>query len=1136
MPPKKAKTTKTPAKSDKKETKSKKRKQKVSSDSDDEDFKADDFSDEDFDAQEEKHIRKQLSAAKLNEGSDFGGSDIDDIDDETTPQKKKGKKARQNADKDTGKKSRGGSGSKPIQIKKAKSKDTNSRYGQIIVKGKSLDKGDDDEANLLDQPHDFSLNQNATEDDAYIPVWAKEPQIRDKKMRYSTDPNYDPTTLYIPPDDFKKLTPVLQQYWRVKADNLDKLVAMKVWKFYYFYFQDAIIVHKLIDMKLTLTKNWTTTFFHESCMSRFAPKLLDQGYQIAIVEQMEEINTSKKDVIRREICQILTRGTCVDHNPADYSSRFMMVIFEEQLKFGIVLLDSTTHEFYIGEIHDDDNRSNLRTAVTRLKPIEAVYMKGYIKNDTVNLLKFLPSKPTLTALRDPAPLPVSEILQRIGFYFKSDNSMDTEANFPELITMMKDGFETGRSTQPSNNNSSQEPDEVVRDRLKPFFCAFQALNMSLSFLQSVMLDGTVFTMGQFLHFDVNIQKQSSLFMDAQALQNLEILEVSYLNTWTEQNSLFSFMDYTKSHFGRRMYKRWLTAPLLNVDIIKERQDAVDDLIANIDVAEYFQDKLGKLPDLERMISRVYNLSNKQRMSAIYFEDFAKNRLKDFLEFLKELKTVENLIDYFADYIERFSSKRLQKLVTFKDVDIESFTKKKRKSKSAPPPSYGIFPRINDIISDLENMVEIKQNVPTPAPGISKENDVIMGQIKKVKDGLNGHLEEQRKYFKEKNINYVHSKHRFELEIPEDLVDGKKRPQDFTITSKRKGFLRFHDSFIETQIRKLYELESEFQKVLIPFIVDYFRKFYERHSLWNQVILCLGELDCLCSLARLALTMPTRCRPVIRKSDEPIFDLKQMIHPCIAKSGVNFVPNDTVFEEDKNIFLVTGPNMGGKSTLLRQTCIAIVMAQVGSWVPAEALELTPVDRIFTRIGASDRILEGKSTFFVEMEETLNIVRDATKNSFVILDELGRGTSTYDGVAIAHAVLKYLADDIRCYTLFATHYHLLLDEFALFDNVLCYHMACEFDHQKDVVKFLYKFAKGNAMSFGINVAKMAGLPLECVSVAKEKADLMVTEKKNIFSAKSITGKFNKIVAALEANDQNGFENHESALQLLTAALDN
>lgn len=1145
MPSKRSKSSTTPKKSkkseNKSEPKSKKRKQKADSDEDsDEEFKIEDVSDSE-DRVEEQRLRKKLSATRLDDGSDFEGDEPSD-DDFGTPKKKSGKKARKNGDKDTSRKSRGKQTpeKKAPAPKKAKSKGGNAgKFGAIIVKGKSLDaKNDELTNNLLDQPLDFDmLNQNATEEDAYIPPWSKDPQMRDKKMRYSTDPNYDPTTLYIPEDEFKKLTPVLQQYWRIKQNNFDKLVAIKVWKFYYFYYQDAIIVHKLIDMRLTISKNWTFTFFHESCMTRFAPKLLEQGYQVIIMEQMEEINKSKKDVIRREICQVLTRGTAIDHNLADYSSRFLLAIFEDQLKFGVMFVDTTTHEFYVGEFQDDETRSNLRTAVMRLKPVEVVYMKGYLKNDTANLLKFLPVKPTISALKESTPITGKELFSKLKHYFKEKREMDSEEgpSTPELLIQMKEAFESAPSSRPQTQTQNAEiTDELVKDWQKPFFFAFQALSMGLNYLKSVMLDETVFAMGQFINFDINLQKHSTLFMDAQALQNLEVLEISYLNSVSEQNSLLNFMDNTKTQFGKRMFARWLTAPLLDVDSLIERQDAVHDLMRNSDIADYFHEKLGKLPDLERMISKIYNLSNKQRLSAVYFEDFAKNRLRDFLEFLKELKTVESLIAYFADYTDRFNSKRLKQLVTFKEVDLKTPKKKVKRSTDKDGPVAGVFPRINSIIADLENMVEYKEGVPIPAPGISKENDVIMGRIRKVKENLNSHLEEQRKFFKDKNINFVHSKHRYELEIPEELVEGKKRPDEFTITSKRKGFLRFHNNFIEHQVRLLYEYEAEFQKVLVPFIVDYFKKFYDRHSLWNQVISCLGELDCLCSLAKLALSMKTCCRPVFHKQEEPLFELTEMIHPCIAKSGVKFVPNDVVFEKDKSVFLVTGPNMGGKSTLLRMSCIAIIMAQVGSWVPATSFELTPVDRIFTRIGASDRILEGKSTFFVEMEETLNLVKDSTRNSFVIIDELGRGTSTYDGVAIAHAVLKYLSEEIKCFLLFATHYHLLLEEFALYSNVSCFHMACEFDEEEDEVKFLYKFKKGNALSYGINVAKMAGLPIETIMIAKEKAELMIQEKKNIFSAKNITSKFNNLMGVLSEAEENEFEDGEKIVNNLLKAL--
>ena len=233
-----------------------------------------------------------------------------------------------------------------------------------------------------------------------------------------------------------------------------------------------------------------------------------------------------------------------------------------------------------------------------------------------------------------------------------------------------------------------------------------------------------------------------------------------------------------------------------------------------------------------------------------------------------------------------------------------------------------------------------------------------------------------------------------------------------------------------------------------------------------------------------------CRPTFLEYSGPYqnsshLEIKQMRHPCVQGY---FVPNDTLIAptRDQTLLLVTGPNMGGKSTLLRQTCAAVILAQIGCYVPAEAMSLTPVDRVFTRIGASDRILEGKSTFYVEMEETKNIIQFATCRSLAIVDELGRGTSTFDGYSIAHAVLKYLVGKLNCRSLFSTHYHMLLDEFRGAPGVKLYHMACRANEAKDEVVFLYRFEPGECPhSFGLNVARMAGIPRPVLERARLKA---------------------------------------------------
>lgn len=247
-----------------------------------------------------------------------------------------------------------------------------------------------------------------------------------------------------------------------------------------------------------------------------------------------------------------------------------------------------------------------------------------------------------------------------------------------------------------------------------------------------------------------------------------------------------------------------------------------------------------------------------------------------------------------------------------------------------------------------------------------------------------------------------------------------------------------------------------------------------------------------------------CRPKFVQSGDgkPHLKLIESRHPCAKASTVaqgsgadDFIANDIILgceSNPANFVIVTGPNMGGKSTLLRQACVNVILAQMGCYVAARECELTVVDRVFTRIGANDRILNGQSTFFVELEETSNILKNSTQRSLVILDELGRGTSTFDGTAIAYAVAKYLAHEVKCRTLFSTHYHLLPKNFEEDPNINMYHMTFMLNEDTDDVTFLYKFEQGICSnSHGINCAKMAGLPADIVSRAQHLSKTFESE---------------------------------------------
>lgn len=582
-------------------------------------------------------------------------------------------------------------------------------------------------------------------------------------------------------------------------------------------------------------------------------------------------------------------------------------------------------------------------------------------------------------------------------------------------------------------------------------------------------------------------------MDSIALSNLEIFDVNFDTKVFSSQSLFNYINKTKTGYGKRLLKKWIESPLRNQNEINDRLDAIEDLNKNCTIADYFHSQISKLPDFERALGRIYNSTNKQKLACSEFDNFASNRLNDFLKLLGEFSKVNEIMETFNEYKDQFRSKRLKKLVTFKKNEKDE---------------KGLFPNIITLKNEIDEMIDYSNEIAVPKPGKDEKYDEISKNIKNVQNKLNEVLMQLRKKMKCSELVYNHNKIRkYEIEIPENLKS--KVPPDFSLTSKKKGILRYQNGLIENFVEELEGYETELNKILAPFFLEVFKKFYTKQSIWLQVISCLAELDCLISLSKLITDMePFSCRPIF--SNENVFQLKECFHPCLINLVPNFVTNDIIFSKETCALLITGPNMGGKSTILRQACLSIIMAQMGSYVPAKHFVLKPFDRIFCRIGANDRILERKSTFFTEMEESYTIIKEATEESFVIFDELGRGTSTYDGLALAYSVLKYMVEKIQCKTLFSTHYHLLIDEFKFFPNIKKYFMDFKYNEANEQIDFLYKFIEGEACkSFGINVAKIVGVPKDVLISAKEKALALNNELSNLREIKRDNEKYSEIL---------------------------
>lgn len=390
---------------------------------------------------------------------------------------------------------------------------------------------------------------------------------------------------------------------------------------------------------------------------------------------------------------------------------------------------------------------------------------------------------------------------------------------------------------------------------------------------------------------------------------------------------------------------------------------------------------------------------------------------------------------------------------------------------------------------------IKDGKIIPKRGVIDEFDEVDDKINEIKQEMDDYLNEQSKFFGCK-VSYAHSfKKKYLLDVPASR--SHKATTEYQLEGAKKGE-KGSKQFSTDRTRELAadmaRVENEKGKVILDVNRRIFEKFSEKFDEFSQVVHCLSILDVLCSLGEYASTYSQDiCLPKISPfQDKPFTIVENGRHPCIQNID-NFVPNDTKLgiDDQANFLILTGPNMGGKSTLMRQLAVISIMAQMGSCVPASNCELSLIDRIFTRLGAQDDIIQGQSTFYIELSEASSILRHATKESFVVIDELGRGTSTHDGNAIATAYVKKLIT-VGCRSLFATHYHSLVDNFVDRKDIQLGHMPClvanEEDPLQESIVFLYKLTQGRCpKSYGFNAAKLAGLDRSIVArgiqVAKE-----------------------------------------------------
>ena len=880
-------------------------------------------------------------------------------------------------------------------------------------------------------------NEEQCDADEKVPEWALKENARDAQGNFPGDPNYNPRTLYIPPKALESFTPLIRQFWEIKSQHFDEILLFKVGDFYRIYYEDAVICHK--ELGLNWLGNRMVVGIHRKCFDRDAETLINNGHKVCVVEQKENQklknarvrNSKEKEekTIKREIAQVMSKGTFIDYNNPNYEPKYLLSIRTCKAQVAVVFLEIGYSIITFGTFQDDENYTTLKTLISQIKPTEIIYDKSNLEHSIIKILKANPNKPILS------PLSYEKTFNSIHLNEELETYYGDLEKWPEGLTYVLQ-META------------EKDLVL-----------QGFIYLISYLKQALILEQILHTARYEIYDPEKFKQSKMILDSQALHNLEILEVSYATRNPFEGSLLSYLDKTSTKYGARLLKQWVCSPLLSIEAINERLDAIEDLDRNWEVRDKIRFELKKLPDFEKLCGKIYSLSIKKPDSVILFEDVSIQRLQEFRTILDSFENARTILSETIYY--QWNSSLLKRLFTLED------------HKAIMNNESSSIPDISPILQELSSFIiweGANKDVPTPKPGIDKDYDKVRDEINHIGHEFERYLEEIKSRFNDNSsICYTHVKHRYEIEIPVELVGGNKKPTDFDISSKKKGYERFVTQKIRDLVAKLEDAEGRLQDLLKLFVCFVFRYFYTYHKVWDCFIKGLAQLDCLCSLSIVSFTTDEEmCRPEVFPLGERNFlDIRSMRHPCLSVLKQGFVPNDIMIGDiegngnNKNVILLTGPNMGGKSTILRQACIAAIIAQIGCYVPASSCKLSVVDRIFTRIGASDRLIEGKSTFSIEMEETLNILRYGTNNSLAIMDELGRGTTTFDGLAIAYSVLKYITEKLMCRAFFATHYHILLDEFKNNSHIGFYFMNYQIDNRNERIRFLYRLTEENVV---------------------------------------------------------------------------
>lgn len=794
-------------------------------------------------------------------------------------------------------------------------------------------------------------------------------------------------------------TPLMAQYFKIKQQHPDTILLFRVGDFFETFEEDAKIASKVLGITLTKRSNGAAddvplAGFPHHAIDAYLPKLVRAGYRVAVCEQMENPKFAK-GIVKREVIEVVTPGVTLSDKLLDHKkNNYVLAVFIKDDKAGLSFSDISTGEFYVYETKAEQ----LSEQIQLINPSEILYQKRD-KDLLVKILSKINPEIRLTKIED--------------WIFNFDYTNELLLNHFKTVTLKGFGIE----------------------RLQNGIVAAGVVLHYLQETQKVNLS----------HLNkISIYNPSDyMILDYSTKRNLEI--ITSMQEGTREGSLISILDKTQTAMGGRLLKKWISAPLRDVNAIRQRLNAVENLISEKSLRKELINHLKEIGDLERLISKVCTgRANPREIVAV----------KTSLRKIPEVKEILN----------KFSDNTLKK--------------------------------IGESLKDLSQLVEkISEAIIDSPPASLTEGGII-------RSGFSPELDELREiaFHGKEWISNLQQKERERTGIPSlkvgfnnvfgyyiDISNAHKSkvPDDYI----RKQTLVNSERYITPELKTFEEKILNAEEKIGELEYQLFNEIRNLVALEAEAIQTnarlIGMLDVFLSFAECAEEY-NYVKPEVNDEDE--IEILQGRHPVVERilsPGEKFTPNDCKLNNtEQQIILLTGPNMAGKSVYLRQVGLIVLLAQIGSFVPASKAKIGIVDRIFTRVGASDNITAGESTFLVEMQEAANILNNATSKSLVLLDEIGRGTSTFDGISIAWAITEYLHENpsVAAKTLFATHYHELNEMAELFPRIKNYKVEVrEYD---DKVIFLHRVNPGKAdHSYGIQVAMMAGLPVFVTNRAKE-----------------------------------------------------